>query len=335
MTWTISQPQRTGVAEGAEEIRRPGAQGPSAICTLFERDFHFGVGALVNSLYAHGYRGLVYAGYRGQPPPWARAASGPGAEDVSWSVDGLEIRFVPVRTRRHLTNFKPDFMRMIWDEQCPDARLLFYFDPDIVVQCRWSFFEEWAEKGVALCEEITNGNMPRNHPIRLAWLDLLDGAGMRCVRPVDRYYNGGFIGLRRDSDELLSVWARLMDALEENHVAVERMMPGDRSDPFYATDQDMLNAAVMASDAPLSTIGPEGMGFVPGGFTMLHAVGTPKPWRQRMTLDALRGRGPGNADKGFWRYTQGPVPLYSSPRRAIKLLDLKIGAAIGRVLRRA
>jgi hypothetical protein len=64
----------------------------------------------------------------------------------------------------------------------------------------------------------------------------------------------------------------------------------------------------MCCDTPISEIGPEGMDFIPGGFTMSHAFGQPKPWRKQFVRSALKGQGPSLADKGVlgkchWTYS--------------------------------
>ena len=111
---------------------------------------------LINSLSAVGFTGTVVCGHRGSIPPWADAAK---------RLEKIEVRFVALTTPAHLTNYKPEFLLKVWNELQPDAEQLFYFDPDIVVRAPWSFFEEWANYGVALVEDV-NSPMPESHPPR-------------------------------------------------------------------------------------------------------------------------------------------------------------------------
>src|SRR5579859_5393257 len=109
----------------------------SAICTLFEGNYHFGLGALANSLYSNGFRGTIYCGYRGPLPPWITDGIKAAGFTEFTPADGLTLRFIPLTTNVHLTNYKPDFMLKIWQEHCPKVKGLFYFDPDITIKCRW------------------------------------------------------------------------------------------------------------------------------------------------------------------------------------------------------
>src|SRR4051794_19744072 len=101
----------------------------SIICTVFEGNYHYGLGALVNSLCGQGFRGVIYAGYRGDLPPWAASkvyANGIGTiYDVS---EGCSIHFIPLNTPLHLNNFKPHFLLQLMEEHCPQETNFFYFD---------------------------------------------------------------------------------------------------------------------------------------------------------------------------------------------------------------
>jgi hypothetical protein len=48
-------------------------------------------------------------------------------------------------------------MRRVFDQFLQPEDILSYFDPDITIKCRWSFFEEWVQNGLALVEDSTFG----------------------------------------------------------------------------------------------------------------------------------------------------------------------------------
>ena len=103
--------------------------------------------------------------------------------------------------------------------------------------------------------------------------------------------------------------------------------------PFFASDQDALNVAAMYSEYPLSTMGPEAMGFVPAGFTMFHAVGL-KPWRKAFLQKALAGVPPTEADKFFLTQVSTPIRVYSPWRLHARRIACSTAAFIGRFYRR-
>ena len=308
----------------------------AAVCALFEGHYHYGLGALANSLYQKGFRGTIWAGYRGELPGWAKPLRQCKSCHEFEVAEGCVICFVPVTTQIHFTNYKPKFMLELWEKYCPSAEALFYFDPDIIIKCRWSFFEEWVGHGIAICQEIVNSTMPSNHPVRMAWQKFASEKGYECQRQLNQYFNGGFLGISKKYCGALEIWKYLIESLEVIDIDITNFFAdGDRSDLILSPDQDTLNMMAMITEHPLSTIGPEGMDFVPGGFTMAHAAGGTKPWRKKMTLEALKGIPPTSADKHFWQNTQSPIQLYPTQTLFRKRLDLRCGAAIGRVLRRS
>ena len=308
----------------------------SAVCTLFEGHYHYGVGALVNSLYRHGFRGVVWVGYRGDLPAWARAARRtPSGYDLE-VAPGCIVRFLPLQTEIFFSNYKPYFMLDLWDHYGLEAERLFYFDPDIVIKCRWSFFEEWVDTGVALCLDGAYAHMPATHPFRRQWQAFACRHGLQVRRCPDEYYNGGFIGVRREHRALLEAWRTLMEAVREEGINItsfknfEGYNIGDRSHPFYVADQDMLNLSVMVTDVPLSVMGTDAMDFTGAGFTMSHAVDAPKPWKKNfLWLLLKRGRLPVLADAEFLKYIDGPIRLYSPLHLRLKRLNYLASKAVG------
>ena len=306
----------------------------SAICTLFENDYHMGLGAWANSLYAHGYRGTIYAGCRGPLPPWLT-----GKQEVNGCVEfnpapGLTLRFIPLTTRLHLTNYKPDFMKEVWEQHCPHADALFYFDPDIIILCRWTFFEEWIEAGVAVCQDV-NGWMPDNHPIRHSWRKLLQPGGLRFRNSFEAYFNGGFVGLRAGDRSFLEDWQQVQNLMSSQGVDFGVIGFGDRTHPFTCRDQDALNITCMVTARQVSPMGQDGMDFQPGGggYVMSHAAGGTKPWRKKMLANLMaKGHAPSRADKGFYAFAQHPIRVFTAGALFWRKTDLLLASAIGRFI---
>ena len=314
-----------------------------AICTLFEGSYHQGVGPLANSLYASGFRGVIWAGYRGALPPWAQ----PVVVAEGWSeyavAQDCVIRFLPLKTSAHLTNYKPDFMLRLLSGEASGCEGLFYIDPDIVVCEKWSYFQEWIACGVAVCEDV-NSPFAAQHPRRVGWRRFYAGHGIE-LHPREAFYaNGGFIGVRREEIAFLELWKRLQDHLWKEiggaeYVGIGGGKPveerGGFANCFDKTDQDALNATIEAApEIPVSFWNRQAMGFLPGGSILPHALGPDKPWAKRYVTDALRGLSPRAVDKQYWKHAEGPIQVFPPKQLQAKRLALKIAAALGRFIRR-
>jgi len=305
-----------------------------AICTLFEGDYHLGLAAFVNSLVRAGFAGTVWAGYRGALPPWLdqlKHLDTPGSEYMV--TDQVRLVFLPLKTEIHLTNYKPQFMLDLLADQARDCEYLWYFDPDIFLRCSWSFFADWQRHGIALCQEIVNNILPEDSPLRQQWMEIVSGIGLSKPRPLNHYFNGGMVGLSAERVSFLHLWKRLLEHAGATGCNLNGFMQGTREMPFLASDQDALNIAAMYTEHPLTTMGPEAMGFIGAGFTMYHTVGQ-KPWRGSLLLRALAGVPPSNAVKFFFTQVSSPIRAYFPLRLCAKKLACAIAAFIGRFYRR-
>ena len=319
----------------------------SVVCTLFEGSYHYGVAALANSLASAGYRGDLVAGYRGALPSWAQDAKPAGNR---WSEDsralslpeGPRVVFVPLATAVHFSNFKPDFMLELLSGPAADADAIFYIDPDICVERRWCDFEQWVAYGVALCEDV-NSPLAQHHPRRMAWREYFAKFGLSLNYAIPEYVNAGFIGMRRQDEDFLKLWSRMMEfvALELGSMSSTKVSGGAAFaskgplNCFDCSDQDALNAALEASEATASVVGAEAMGFKSGLVWLPHAVGGDKPWDRNYLRMALGGVPPRRVDKSYWSHALGPIAAHSRSVRWQKVTSLRLGALIGRFVRRS
>ena len=313
----------------------------SAICTLFEGHYHFGVAVLTNSLYRQGFRGNVYAGYRGSLPAWAQAPENPalnwpGGKTLS-IADGLHLHFLPLDTEYHLTNYKPDFMIRVWQNLSFEATSLFYFDPDIVINAPWSAFAEWVTCGVALCEDV-NSPLSEYHPIRMAWRRYFGAAKFVLQFKNAIYANGGFVGVAKQDISFLATWQAIQEAmapaiggLQTSTFTVQDLTPFA---PFSKTDQDALNVAVEAWEGNVSFLGQEGMAFKVGATVMSHALGKNKPWLWSLFQHVSAAQSVRIVDRDYWNMADGPIAAHPLGLIRRRRWELQIAALIGRFYKR-
>ncbi len=301
--------------------------GRNVACVMAEGGYFHGAAALANSLVAQGFSGTLLVGYRGARPGWASEGMRPAPE--------VEIRFVALEGDWHLTNLKPAFMLRALREFCPEADGVWYFDADVVVLCPWSNFERWARSGILAVLDMTETHMPADHAYRQEWRALCARAGLGCRDGVAGYVNGGFLGVPRAQAAFLETWQRL----HERRVAEGadmRVLVDPRALPEYGRmDQDLLNVARMASDAPFHVLGVEAMGSFPSTGILGHAMVFRKPWVRNYVLDAIKGFQPDIPHAAYWRFANHPIRPFSRGEWLRKRAMLRLTRLIGFLRRRS
>jgi hypothetical protein len=304
------------------------------VITLVERDFLYGAAVLYNSLVANGFEGRFAIGYR---------------SDEDLPVDLLakmrtlpqnlpSIEWIQLDTPWHFTNYKAQFIKDVFD-RFPEAESVVYMDPDIVVTCPWAWMASWSTHGPTLCGDV-NWMMPPAHPTRHEWNALLAEVGLTEMHSLHIYFNGGFLGLQRKDIAFAELWHRLTETFGQRDNPLDGQgdiaawRKGGRWKTIHSPNQDTLNMAAMAWAGPLTTLGPDAMGFCGGWRLLPHALGANKPWRRAYMREAFGGNMPRAVDKAFWENASNPIHVYSAREVARARRSMKIAAALGRLYRR-
>ena len=315
----------------------------SSVCTVFEGHYHKGAAVLINSLYANGFEGTLWAGIKGDLPPWAVISAKDGDIEIMNVTENLSINFIRFPKNVYLPWIKPDLMLDMFDKYEPESERVFYLDCDIIVKCHFSYFEKWSQFGVMMCEDV-NSPVSLTNPLRYEWVEYFKKFGINVRRDTSQYVNGGFLGLDRKHKKFLKTWGRVQDLVLEDlnaikvdlHIVtkVSDKVSGlkDRNYMFYRTDQDALNVAKDSTDEPISVADRSAMDFGGVGFIMSHAIGTSKPWVKNFLRYVFKkGQRPKTADRVFFDYIDSPISLYSKRERFMKKTHLKLATALGRV----
>jgi hypothetical protein len=307
--------------------------GQHVVCMLAEGRYFHGAAALSNSLVRNGFSGHLVVGYRGALPSWEGPVQ-PADGSAQTVADGVDLRFVPLDTDWNLGNRKPHFLLQVASEIHPDAASIWYFDVDIVMKVHWANFARWVSEGVVVVHDLAETFMVPDHVFRREWRALARRAGHESTRPVTGYFNSGCVGLRPTELGLITIWCDLINLHAAEGGEVTRLISRDGKPEFAKTDQDLLNAALMASDVPYGTLGIEAMDAFPSAEIMSHAMILGKPWSRDYILEALRGFQPDAPHLAFWSYATGPIRSFPAAEWARKRRAVRVARLIGHLKRR-
>lgn len=281
-----------------------------------------GAGVLFNSLHRRGFRGImIVAGRGGRPSWWPDTPHGeiPGGGRLEW----LELPAASFVTR-----WKPWAMQEAL-KRFGDAERWFLMDADLVAKAPWSWFQHWADCGVAVVRDLfADGSLPADHPWRRRWSTWLAAHSMPVMRSGGIYANSGFIAGCREHATVLDRWEQLLVELGRAGVPLDRLRidpddPRRWDDPGASfVDQDALNLALMTGDEPLAPMEAAAMDLGSGGEILSHAVNMEKPWEMRPWTHAWRGTPPAEAQRWYWREAHGVLPVWSEAEIARRQADL-------------
>jgi hypothetical protein len=299
------------------------------VCTLYEKDYDFGVGALCNSIIKSGFKGKIIVGYKGKTPFWLNQFQ---KVNDSYQLNDGKIQLELVNLDHidyHLGYYKPKFIHYCL-KTFPNLKTISYFDPDITLKCSWSFMSKWINCGVALATDNCYQFLHVNHPWRKSWISIFPEKDV-ISRP-EFYVNSGFIGLKKEDIELINLWQLGLERYQMNGGEINKFERNAEYD--LKGDQDLLNAALMFFPYNrISVIGAEAMGFNTPNYIMGHAISGVKPWQKRFSLAAFKsGEKPSFAEKIYLENTLYPIKLYSSFTLYLKRLDVFIANLITKIL---
>lgn len=293
------------------------------VCTLFEKDYHYGAAALINSLCANGFKGTFFGALRGDFPAWAATAEkiGPHTRRFSPTQD-VEVILEQINPTVHLAHYKPTLMLELLERFSP--QFIYYFDPDIVLKGKWNQIERWVGDGIGICEDIRADVSPF-HPQKIGWAVWLKEKGYTLARAIDsRYYNSGFIGLPASERRFIELWEELIQKIEKELGELKQLSYDDILNPFYLPDQEAFNMVTYLEDFPIRALGPEAMDFKAGGLILSHAIGPNKPWRGHFLTALQRGRPIPLPIQKFFAYIDCPLRVFPPLKRRWLKTTLKL-----------
>lgn len=278
------------------------------VCTVVEGHHFEGLPALLNSLHLCGFRGHIVVGYRGLIPGWLshQLESRPLLGSVGFEIAGLTVSMFELSDLTiPLPMLKPKLMLTCLEVSPFDGVL--YLDSDIVSHANWEFLENWVSNGVLIAQDRSYPIVPKGHPWRRAWVDLIESSGGSFSDRSD-YCISACVGVPSIHRTLIETWWKLSEVYVSRVDREIVFQKGDRlQDPFFGTDQDLLNAALMCVDCDFTPADPDLLGFRGSTTFFSHPVGE-KPWRKNMWLEwLLRGRVPDAYDSHYYASLGAPI----------------------------